>query len=75
MGEGRSEGLQTSTFLIRSVLEFGKDHINNLEVKDLKVLLFYYFGLEIIKVVYNKVELMKAVTEFFRNYWGGLVKR
>ena len=32
---------------VRSVLAFGMDHINNLKVKDLRVLLRYHFGSEI----------------------------
>ena len=50
------------------------DHINNLKVKDLRVLLCYHFGSEKLKGISKKVELMGAV-KFFRKDWGSLVKR
>ena len=37
------------------------DHINNLKVKDLKVLLRYQFGSEKLKGIPKKVELVEAV--------------
>ena len=37
-------GLDTCEVLVRSVLEFGMDHVNNFKVKDLRVLLCYHFG-------------------------------
>ena len=45
----RLEGLETCEVLVCSVLAFGMDHINNLKVKDLRVLLRYHFGSEILK--------------------------
>ena len=40
----RLKGLETFEVLVRSVLEFGMDHINNLKVKGLRVLLFDRLG-------------------------------
>ena len=40
------------------------DHINNLKVKDLRVLLRHHFGSEKLKGSPNKVELVEAVTYF-----------
>ena len=40
----RLKGIETCEVLVCSVLEFGTDHINNLKVKDLRVLLHYHFG-------------------------------
>ena len=41
------------------------DHINNLKVKEIRVLLQYQFWLEKIKVIPKKVELVEAVPDFF----------
>ena len=43
------KGLVTCKVLVRSILEFGMDHINNFKVKDLGVLLRYHFGPEKLK--------------------------
>ena len=51
------------------------DHINNLKVKELLVLLCYHFGPERLKGIPNKVELMEAVTDLSRMEWGGIMKR
>ena len=51
------------------------DHINNLKVKDLRVLIQYHFGSEKLKGIPKKLELVEAVTEFFIEYWEGLVHR
>ena len=40
----RLKVLDTCEFFVRSVLEFGMDYINNLKVKDIRVLLCYHFG-------------------------------
>ena len=40
----RSKRLETCEVLVRSVLEFGMDYINNLKMKDIRVLLRYHFG-------------------------------
>ena len=40
------------------------DHINNLKVKDLRVLLHYHFGSENLKGIQNKVELVEALLIF-----------
>ena len=39
----RSKIIQTCEFLVHSVLEFGMDHIKNLKVRYLRVLLRYHF--------------------------------
>ena len=51
------------------------DHINNLKVKELRVLLFYQFGSEIFKGTPKKVELVEAVTDLFRRGWESLMQR
>ena len=62
----RLKGLETYENLACLVLEFGLDHINNLKVKDLRVLLRYHFGSENLKGIPKKVELVEAATDFFR---------
>ena len=42
--EDRLRGLESCEALVRSVLTFGMDHINNLKVKELRVLLCYHFS-------------------------------
>ena len=42
--EERSKGIQNFEVLDFLVLEFGMDHIENIKVKDLKVLICYYSG-------------------------------
>ena len=61
----RLKGLDTCEVLVCSVLAFGMDHINNLKVKDLRVLLHYQFGSEKLKGSPKKVELLDAVTDLF----------
>ena len=68
------KGLENCEFLVHSVLSFGMDHTNNLKVKDLRVLLCYHFGSEILKGSPKKVELVEAVKYIFRKYWDGLVQ-
>ena len=51
------------------------DHINNLKVKDLRVLLRYHFGSEKLKGSPKKVEIVEAVKYCFIKYWYGLVQR
>ena len=51
------------------------DHINTLKVKELRVLLSYQFGLERLKGIPNKVELVEAVTGLFRRDWESLMQR
>ena len=48
-----------------SVLTFGMDPINNLKVKELRVLLRYHFGSESLKGSPKKVELLEALTDLF----------
>ena len=71
--EERLKGLETCEFLVCSVLAFGVVHINNLKVKDLRVILCYHFGLENLKGVPKKVELVETITDFSRKYQEGLV--
>ena len=40
----RLKGLETCEVLVSSVLAFVIDHINNLKVKDLRVILRYHSG-------------------------------
>ena len=61
--------------MVRSVLTFGMDHINNLKVKELRVLLCYHFGSERLKGTPNKVELVEDVTDLFRRCWASLMLR
>ena len=58
-------GLESCEDLVRSVLIFGMDHINNLKVKDIWVLLHYHFRSERLKGIPKKVELVEAVTDSF----------
>ena len=61
--------------MVPSILTFGMDHINNLKVKELRVLLRYYFELERLKGIPKKVELVEAVTDLFLRAWEDLVQR
>ena len=45
--EERLKGIETCEVLVRSVLAFGMDHINNLEVKDIGVLLILNFSIKL----------------------------
>ena len=69
------EGLNTCEVLLHSVLTFGIDHINNLKVKDLRVILHYHFGSKNLKGIPKKVELVEAVKYIFRKDWDSLVQR
>ena len=51
------------------------DHINNLKVKELWVILCYHFGSERLKGTPKKVELVEAVTGLFQRYWESLMQR
>ena len=46
-------------------------HINNFKVKRIIVLLCYNFVSEMLTGNQNKVELVEAVTDCIRKYWGG----
>ena len=59
--------------MVHSVLKFGMDHINNLKVKELWVLLRCHFGSERLKGTPKKVELVEAVTDLFRRDWESLM--
>ena len=61
--------------MVRSVLTIGMDHINNLKLKELRVLLRYHFGSERLKGSPKKVELVEAVTDLFQRDWEGLMQR
>ena len=73
--EKKLKGLETCEVLVRSVLAFGMDHINNIKFMGLRVLLRYNFGSEKLKGIPNKVELVGDVKYFFRKDWDGLVQR
>ena len=57
--------LESCEDLVHSVFTIGMDHINNLMVKGLWVLLHYHFGSERLTVSPNKVELVESVTYLF----------
>ena len=59
--EKRLKGLETCEVLVRSVLVFSMDQINNLKVKDLRVIIRYHFGSENLKGIPKKVKLVGAV--------------
>ena len=61
--------------MVCSVLTFGIDHINNIKVKEFRVILRYHFGLERLKGNPKKVELLEAVADLFRRDCEGLMKR
>ena len=48
-------GIHTCEVLVSSVLEFRIDHINNLKVKEYRVLICYHFRSEKLKGRPNKV--------------------
>ena len=73
--EDKLRGIDSCEALVRSVLTFGMDHINNLKVKDLRVFLRYHFGSERLKGIPNKVELVEAITDLFRRDWESLMQR
>ena len=60
--------------MVRSILAFGMDHINNFNVKDLRVLLCYHLGTEHLKGIPRKSELMEDVKYIFRKDWDSLVQ-
>ena len=62
--EERFKVFDTYEILVRSVLVFGMYHINNLKVKDLRVLLCYNSGSEKLKGNPKKLELVEAVKYF-----------
>ena len=63
----RLKGLDTSEFFVRLVLAYVMDHINNLKLKNIRVLLHYHSGSEKLKGSPNKVERVEVVTEFLEN--------
>ena len=54
----RLKDFETSGDLVCSVLASGIDHINNLKVKGLRVLLRYHFHSENLKRITKKLELV-----------------
>ena len=73
--EDKLRGLDSCEALVCSILIFDMDHINNLKVKELWVLLRYYFGSERLKGIPKKVELVEAITDLFRRDQEGLMQR
>ena len=67
--------LESCEALVSSVLKFGMDHINNLKVKELQVILCYHLGSGRLKGTPKKIELVEAVTDLFRKEWEGLTQR
>ena len=67
--------LESCEALVISVLKLGMDHINNLRVKYIWVLLCYYLGLESLKWIPKKVERVEDVTDLFRREWEGITNR
>ena len=63
----RLKSIDTKEDFVHSVLEFGIDHINNLKLKELRVLLCYHFGSEKLKVIPKKVELVETATIFLES--------
>ena len=51
------------------------DYTKNLKVKDLKVLLCYYFGSEKMNGSPKRVELVETITGLFRKDREGLLQR
>ena len=65
----RLRGLESFEALVPSILTIGMDHVNNLKVKELQVLLRYHFGSERLKGSPKQLELVEAVTDLFRRDW------
>ena len=51
------------------------DHINNIKVKELRVIIFYYLLSVKLKGSLIKLELVEAVTDFFRKDLEGVAQR
>ena len=52
--------------MVCSVFLLGMDCINNLKVKDIRMLLRYHFGSEELKGGPKKVEIVKTVKDFYK---------
>ena len=61
--------------MLRSILTFGMDIINNLKVKEIWLLLCYNFGSERLKGIPNKVELVEDMTDLFLEGWEGIMQK
>ena len=61
----RLKVIETCEVLVRSVLAFGTDHINNPKVNDLRVLLCYHLEPKKFNGIPKKVELVEAFTDLF----------
>ena len=70
----RLKVLETYEVLVCSVLVFSMDHINNLKVKDLRVIIRYHSGSENLKGIPKKLKLVGAVKYIFIKDWVGLVQ-
>ena len=62
--EDMLKGIETCEVFVCSVLTFFVDHINDLKVKDIRVLLSYHFVSEKLKGIPKKVEMVEAVKYF-----------
>ena len=71
--DDRLNSFDTCEVLVHQVLAFGMDHINNLKLKETRVMLHYHSGSENFKGGPNKVELVEAITDFLINDWEVLV--
>ena len=71
----RLKGLESCEALFSPVFTFGMDHINNLKVKELFVILRCHFGSERFKESPNKVEPVEAATDLFQRCWECIMQR
>ena len=69
--EDRLRGLESCEALVHSILTIGMDYINNLKMKDIRVIICYHFRSEKLKGIPKKVELVDAVEDFLE--WIGTV--
>ena len=63
------EFIQTCIVFIFLVLSFGMDHIKNLRVKYIKILLHYNLWLYNLKGIYKKVVFVEAINKLFRTIY------
>ena len=63
------EFIQNCIVFICLVLSFGMDHIKNLRVKYIKILLHYNLWLYNLKGIYKKVVFVEAINKLFRTIY------